>query len=151
MLDRKLRDIQNREDIKRFVDLFYESIQKDELLGPVFNEIAQVEWESHLELMYCFWDSVLFGAGSYKGNPLAAHLAVNENVQKVRGRGMRQHEFSHWLDLFRVTLDQLFLGPVVERAKRGANRMAMHLAEVCSDQYVGSPLAIVPELRQETP
>ena len=147
MVRSELGDIRNREDIKCFVDLFYDRIRQDESLGPIFNGIVQLEWESHLELMYRFWDSVLFGAGSYKGNPLAAHLAVNENVRKVRGNGMQQDEFSHWLKLFRESLDQLFIGPVVERAKRGAMRMATHLAEVCSDDYVESPLPIAPELR----
>lgn len=140
-----LPDIQSFEDIQRFVDRFYERIQEDVVLGPIFDRIARVDWDSHLKLMYRFWDTVLFGTGNYKGNPLAAHLEVNQKVRSERKSGLSRDEFAHWLQLFNNTLDQLFSGPVTEHAKRGAGRMASHLATVCSEGYVEGPLRLVPE------
>ena len=51
-------DLADRTDIIRVVDSFYERIRKDEKLGPIFNEIAQVDWAAHLPRMYDFWDSI---------------------------------------------------------------------------------------------
>ena len=37
-------DIQNLDDIKLLVDTFYEKVQKDNLIGPVFNENFHCQW-----------------------------------------------------------------------------------------------------------
>ncbi|MGC1244127.1 MAG: group III truncated hemoglobin, partial [Chryseosolibacter sp.] len=58
-------DIINREDIKLLVDSFYEKVQADALLAPVFNH---VDWPHHLPIMYNFWSSMLLGDQSYRGN-----------------------------------------------------------------------------------
>ena len=48
----KNREIKNKEDIILLVDEFYKKANKDPLLGPVFNDIAKVNWEKHLPIMY---------------------------------------------------------------------------------------------------
>ena len=51
-----MKDIAGKEDIKIFVDKFYEKIRKDEKLGPVFGmRIPNGNWSKHLERMYSFW------------------------------------------------------------------------------------------------
>ena len=64
-------DLRDRADIVRLVDRFYERIREDEALGPIFDRVAQVDWATHLPKMYDFWDTVLFRAGTFRGNPLA--------------------------------------------------------------------------------
>jgi hemoglobin len=54
-------DITTREDIIILVNAFYDGIKAHALLGPIFNEIAQVNWETHLPKMYSFWSSILLG------------------------------------------------------------------------------------------
>ena len=71
-----LADITTEADIKLLVDSFYDSVNQDELLGPIFNDIANVEWSLHLPTMYDFWSSVLFGTARYKGRPFPKHLAL---------------------------------------------------------------------------
>ena len=51
-------DILTREDIKLLVDRFYDKVQSDPLLGPVF---SHVDWPHHLPIMYNFWSSMLLG------------------------------------------------------------------------------------------
>lgn len=63
------KDIEDEADIKLLVDTFYDSVNQDELLSPVFNGFAQVNWAHHLPAMYNFWSSVLFGTMAYKGQP----------------------------------------------------------------------------------
>ena len=92
--DDTLPDLTSRADIIRLVDAFYDRIRRDEKLGPIFNDIAQVNWETHLPKMYDFWDTVLFRAGTFRGNPLAAHAKL------VSTADMSKASFDHWLDLF---------------------------------------------------
>ena len=39
-----MTDLTSRTDIERLVDAFYERVRADDCLGPIFNDIARVEW-----------------------------------------------------------------------------------------------------------
>ena len=92
---------------------------KDELLGPVFNDVAQVDWTTHLPIMYRFWESMLLGAGSYQGAPFPKHAALP--VQK--------DHFARWLALFVETVNANFAGPKAEEAKGRAASIADTFAQ----------------------
>jgi hemoglobin len=80
--------------IDHFVETFYGKIQRDELLGPIFN--ARVaDWPKHLARMKAFWRSVLHNSGEFAGNPMLKHMVIP---------GIELRHFSHWLDLFYETL-----------------------------------------------
>jgi len=111
-------DLTDRRDIVRLVDRFYERVRGDRTLGHIFDEIAHVNWAAHLPKMYAFWDSVLFRAGTFRGNPLAAHAKL------VPLTDMGRATFEHWLDLFRETVAELFDGPNAETIVRSAEDMA---------------------------
>ncbi|KAA3440754.1 group III truncated hemoglobin [Rufibacter hautae] len=107
-------DITTEEDIKRLVDAFYDHVNQDELLSPVFNEFARVDWEHHLPKMYEFWSTVLFGSMAYKGQPFPKHLALPVD---------RTH-FTRWIALFTQTVEELFAGEMAELAKQKATSIA---------------------------
>lgn len=111
-------DITNREDIVLLVDTFYDRIRRDDLLGAIFNDIARVNWDTHLPKMYDFWDTVILGAGTFRGNPLAAHARL------VPLTDMGKDKFDHWLALFQETVDSLFAGEKAEHIKNAATDMA---------------------------
>lgn len=113
------RDIATRDDIVSLVDGFYARVREDDLLGPIFNDIARVDWAAHLPKMYDFWDSVLFGRAQFKGNPLAVHRALATRAP------MTDAAFGRWIVLFHATVDDLFSGPVAFEAKQRAVRIAM--------------------------
>ena len=71
-----LCDIETAQDVKRLVDAFYAKVNYDELLAPIFNDIAQVDWPKHLPTMYRFWQSLLFGSGNYQGAPFPKHAVL---------------------------------------------------------------------------
>ena len=102
-----MKDITTEADVKLMVDSFYERVAKDELLGPVFNEIARVDWEHHLPAMYSFWSTMLFRRTSYKGRPWPKHAPLP----------VRKEHFERWLSLFCGTVDSLFTGPKAKEAK----------------------------------
>ncbi len=111
-------DIQNRTDIQRLVDTFYQRIRQHPELGHVFDTVAQVNWETHLPKMYNFWEHTLFGARTYKGNPMQPHLKLHQRFP------LSEALFEQWLTLFKRTVDDLFAGPIAERAKARAEAIA---------------------------
>ncbi|MEO8480637.1 MAG: group III truncated hemoglobin [Acidobacteriota bacterium] len=113
------KDISSRADIIRLVDGFYERVRHDDVIGPIFNDVAQVDWAAHLPKMYAFWESILFGTAGFKGNPMAVHRALAQRVS------LTGDEFERWLAVFRLTVDAFFAGPTAEDAKDRASRIAV--------------------------
>ena len=84
------------EAIAALVDRFYDRIRMHSTLGPVF-DAAVHDWPEHKRLLTSFWASVLLRAGSYRGNPMAAH----------RPHPITSEHFVQWLELWRVTADEV--------------------------------------------
>jgi hemoglobin len=116
-------DLTSRKDIERLIDSFYLRIRADERLGVIFDRIARVDWDRHLPTMYDFWESVLFGTGTYQGNPMAVHQALAQRTP------MTAREFNRWVELFHQTVDDLFDGPQALETKRRASRIAALMQE----------------------
>lgn len=112
------KDIQNIEDIKLLVNTFYEQVKKDEVIGYIFNDVAKVNWEKHLPVMYNFWENVIFFTGNYSGNPMTAH-AKWHSVSAFTA-----DHFQRWIKLFTSTVDELFSGEKAELAKQRAISIA---------------------------
>ncbi len=111
-------DIQDRTEIEMLVNTFYERVRSDEVLGFIFDKIAQTNWVAHLPKMYAFWETVLFRSGGYTGSPLAAHAKL------VPLTNMGPEQFDRWLLLFRGTVDDLFSGKHAVHIKNCAEDMA---------------------------
>jgi len=111
-------DIENRDDVKLLVDAFYDKVKKDTTIGYIFNDIAKVNWDKHLPVMYDFWESILFFTGSYTGNPMTVHGLVH------RAAKLTTEHFNVWLKLFTSTVDELFGGEKAELAKQRAISIA---------------------------
>lgn len=115
---RELPDILGRPDIVKLVDAFYGKVRADAPLGHVFDGVAKVDWETHLPKLYAFWETVLFRAGTFRGNPLAAHLKLVEQTD------MGWPLFERWLELFRETVTGNFAGENAGHIIRCAEDMA---------------------------
>ncbi len=111
-------DIANRDDIILLVDTFYNKIKKDDIIGYFFNDVAKVDWNKHLPLMYNFWENILFFTGNYSGNPMQAHKKVHQLSP------LSQKDFNHWVKLFTKTVDELFEGKKAEEIKERATNIA---------------------------
>ena len=108
------RDIENLNDIKKMVDLFYGKVRKDDLIGPIFNEKIQNHWAEHLTKLYSFWQSLLLGEQTYSGYPFPPHMQLP----------IDKEHFDRWLFLFTKTVDELFIGPTANEAKDRAYKIA---------------------------
>ena len=107
-------DIQNREDVIRLVDAFYDKIKTDTVIGFLFNDVAQVNWDTHLPRMYDFWENILFYSANYSGSPMAVHKELHQKST------MTQEHFQHWNALFNQTVDKLFEGAKADEIKNRA-------------------------------
>jgi hemoglobin len=108
------KDIEGREDVEILVTRFYEKVKADATIGYIFNDIAKVNWEKHLPIMFSFWENVLFYTGSYEGNPMDIHLHLNRVVP------LTKPHFARWNELFLQTVDELFEGTNAILAKQRA-------------------------------
>jgi hemoglobin len=109
-----MTDILNKEDVIIFVNVFYKKVRIDMVLGPVFAAvIINDNWEPHLNRMYSFWNTVLFGKRDYQGNPFSKH--TNLPITKIH--------FQHWIDLLNETIDENFEGDKADEVKMRADKM----------------------------
>ena len=66
-------DLDSRSAIHDLVVRFYREVVFDDLLGPVFGEVAEVDWSVHLPKLVDYWCRVLLGQPGYDGFVLGAH------------------------------------------------------------------------------
>lgn len=110
----KQSDILTIDDVKNLVNIFYDKVREDTLIGPIFNDHIQDRWPEHLEKMYRFWQTILIGPPTYFGSPFPPHSRLP--VEKIH--------FEKWMELFTATIDDLFEGKIADEAKWRAEKMA---------------------------
>jgi hemoglobin len=126
------RDLDSPEEIGEMVRRFYADVAQDDLLGPMFNDVARVDWSEHLPKLTAFWCRALLDIPGYTGNPYRAHALVHAR------RPFTPAHFQRWLDLFHETLDLGWVGPRAERA----HELADNVARVHSEQLTGRAVTV---------
>ena len=116
--------IKSREEVSLLVMTFYAKIRKDDLLGPIFNGII-TDWETHLELLTDFWETNLLYKRKYFGNPMHAHVEVDQKC----GNTINEMHFGTWINLWVQTIDELFENDdeIAQVAKNRARNMGTFL------------------------
>ncbi len=109
------KDIISRKDIELLIISFYEKIKNDTQMSHFFEG---VNWESHLPIMYNFWENTLFYTGNYNGNPMKIHQTLHQF------KHLKADDFDKWIHLFTETVDELFKGDKAELIKQRAISMA---------------------------
>ncbi len=118
----RARDLETRAEIHDLVIHFYREVALDDLLGPVFGEIAEVDWAVHIPRLIDYWSQVLLGEAGYDGAILAAHRYVHGLEP------LRLELFERWYHLFVASVDGRWKGPQAELAKAHAAKTAAILA-----------------------
>lgn len=121
------RDLDTPEEISEMVRRFYADVAMDELLGPMFNDVAAVDWSEHLPKLAAFWSRALLGIEGYIGNPFRAHALIH-----IRSEFTVAH-FQRWLGLFHETIEMGWTGPRADHALA----LARNVARVHSSQLIG--------------
>ena len=110
-----------RDSISVMVNHFYDEIQSDARLGPIFaGAIGKTDlaWEAHLIKMKQFWRSVLLGEHGFKGNPMEVHARI-PNLSAA--------DFRLWLKIFQETVSDIFQHEIAEEIFQKAERIARSL------------------------
>ena len=116
------KDIQNRDDVSKLVNVFYTKIRANDELGPIFNNAIK-DWDTHLIHLTDFWESQLFRKNVYSGNPLKKHVEVDA----ANDNALTNDLFGLWLQFWLGTLDELYKGKIADLAKNRARNIASFL------------------------
>ena len=111
-------DITCREDIEKFIILFYEKVKQDATIGFIFNEVVHMNWERHIPVIVDFWETILMDNPVYKKNAMEVHYDLNNKVK------LQKEHFTSWLFLFNTAVNELFAGKKTELAKTRAKVIA---------------------------
>jgi hemoglobin len=120
-------DLDTPEKVAEMVRRFYQDVAQDDLLGPVFNDVARVNWSEHLPKLSAFWCRALLGLEGYVGNPFRAHALVHAE------QPFTVAHFERWLELFADTVELGWHGPTSDQALA----LAQNVARVHASQLVG--------------
>ena len=113
------KDILTRDDIELLVNEFYNKVKQDPVIGYIFSDIARVNWEKHLPVMYDFFENMLFYTGSYAGNPMELHKHLH------RLSSLNSGHFDQWNYLFSTTVNELFAGANANLVKQRAKNISV--------------------------
>ena len=114
-------DLDSRENIEAFLDLFYQRILEDPQLSPIFLEVAAIDLDVHLPHIRDYWCKLLLGERGYRRHTMNIH-------RQLHGRqALQSGDFQRWLALFNATLDDNFAGQHAERARQVAAAIAANM------------------------
>jgi len=112
------KQIETSEDIALLVKMFYAKVYDDELLSPIFQDVAKVKLVDHLPIMINFWESILLGTRNYHNNTYQIHFSLNQKCP------LSKQHFKRWILLFHATVDEHFYGSLADKAKVAAERIS---------------------------
>jgi hemoglobin len=131
------RDLDDAVEIAEMVRRFYADVAQDDLLGPIFNDVARVDWSAHLPKLTAFWCRALLSQPGYEGNPYRQHALVHAKSP------FDHRHFERWLELFEETVRLGWAGPRAEQALELAHRVAeVHERALGSGKRVWMPVAV---------
>lgn len=121
----ELADLADRADVEDLLHRFYSQVLGDDLLAEPFSGVREVTGlDAHIPVMADFWETMLFHVRRYHGRVQDVHGRVHDRT------ALSSPHFIRWLTTWYDTVDEIHSGPVAERAKRQAARIAwsMHRA-----------------------
>lgn len=116
-------DLATATDVHDLVTRFYREIVFDELLEPIFGEVAEVDWAEHIPNLIDYWCWILFGTGAHPTSLTKVHRHLH---------GQRPIESDHcdrWFSLWAATIDAGWTGPHADRAKAHAEALMAGMAK----------------------
>ena len=116
-------DLSTPAQVHDLVTIFYREVVFDELLEPVFGEVAEVDWAEHIPRLIDYWCWILFGAPRYPGAVTRTHRHLH---------GLQAIEPAHcdrWFSLWTTCVNERWSGPYAEHAKRHAQTLMAGMAK----------------------
>ena len=117
------RDLVSCAEIHDLVVEFYREVVFDDLLAPLFGEVAEVDWSQHIPKLIDYWCRILLREGSYAGAVTAAHRHLH-GLEPVRAE-----HCDRWYVLWANCVDARWAGPAADRAKTHAASLMAGMAK----------------------
>jgi len=111
-------DISNRKDIEKLIVQFYEKVKPNPVIGFIFTDLVDMDWENHIPVIVDFWETILLDNPVYKKNAMEIHYDLNNKIH------LEKIHFETWLSLFNSITDELYEGKIATLAKTRAKSIA---------------------------
>ena len=119
----EIGDLSTPTDVHDLVTRFYREIVFDELLEPVFGEVAEVDWAEHIPKLIDYWCWILFGTGGYPTSVTKTHRHLHELAP------IGPDHCNRWFTLWASTIDTGWTGPNADHAKTHAATLMAGMAK----------------------
>jgi hemoglobin len=116
-------DLSTPSEIHDLVTAFYREIVFDDLLEPIFGEVAEVDWAEHIPKLIDYWCWILLGINRYPG-------AVTRTHRHLHGlQAIQPAHCDRWFSLWVACIDGRSAGPHADHAKRHAQTLMAGMAK----------------------
>lgn len=115
-------DLSTPTDVHDLVVAFYREIVFDELLEPVFGEVAEVDWAQHIPRLVDYWCRNLLGERHFDGNVVRVHRHLHELS------ALRPEHCDRWFKLWTRCIEERWEGPNAQRAAHHAEVLMTAMA-----------------------
>jgi hemoglobin len=116
-------DLSTPAAIHDLVTAFYREIVFDELLEPLFSEVAEVDWVEHIPKLIDYWCWILLGTDGYPGAVTRTHRHLHEL------RAIEPAHCDRWYALWVAAVDERWSGPHADHAKHHAETLMSGMAK----------------------
>lgn len=111
----------DRNGVVDLIHAFYADVRSDPLLGPIFGEVIQDDWEPHLARMVEFWSTIMLGSRSFKGNVYGKHVELGQRLP------VRPEHFFRWLTLWNKHTSGRFVRDIAQDMQTTAQGIGRNL------------------------
>jgi hemoglobin len=130
-------DLSTRTEVHDLVVEFYREVVMDDLLSPLFGEVAEVDWAVHIPRLVDYWCAILLGAQRPSGSTFAVHRHLHEL------RAIEVEHCDRWYELWVRAVEARGASPVAARATSHAASMMQSMAtHVFGFTWVPPPAAV---------
>jgi hemoglobin len=113
-----MSDLDTAPAIDAFIDRFYARVLQDDVLAPLFLEVARIDLATHLPRIKAYWRKMLLGHAGYRRHMMQKHRNLDRRMP------LEGAHYERWLSLFEAALTESGSGPCAERARTLARRIA---------------------------
>ena len=115
-------DLIGRSEVHDLVVDFYREVVFDDLLEPIFGEVAEVDWAEHIPTLVDYWCRILHGTAT---SPFAV-MATHRHLHSIRA--LRAEHCDRWYELWVECVEARWSGPSAEHAVHHAAALMSGMA-----------------------
>ena len=116
-------DLDTPAAVHDLVTRFYREIVFDDLLEPIFGEVAEVDWAQHIPNLIDYWCWILFGTAGFAGSVTRTHRDLHAL------HALEPVHCDRWFGLWSATIDADWAGPYAERSRSHAAKLMAGMAK----------------------